>query len=1337
MNGNLQQDNEKPKPDSTDQEALSKELDDELEKTNDLLKKAGRPEGDEAPSEEQGDESEESIEEEEAGEEFIQDDIAPEDLGEHQNLEKHVRQPFGRQEIAAMITAGEPLDTIWEQARARGEFTKFDGSSYYVSEKLSKGITNNWWRRRSAAGNSSGDGYLEDKMFDNLIKKELKKYRILLDLYDDIDEVATVVDYLRDQGQNKGLYNKLKNLAPEKDDLKSEEASDSALADMIEAGEETSESTKSDSGDSDTKAVGKKAAEADQGKVSPAADSSAAGEVIDNEAESGETDPEKLKVGNWGQWVSQGVEQFETPREIEKIEEKDGQRFVKFKGEKTSVPETEVEEREKPDQESAETGDEEKAVGDSVYYMEKELRRWRDPKKIRRIEFIGQGDDREGYAGFEDEDGLYPLAKLRPAADLDSSEADYQPGPGEAAPTPEQAADVPNAEDLAGTADEDLEKVGINERIAEQFSSHYNISREELASVEGFRELTEGQQQLVFENFNQLTLNRAQEDGLEAYEEDLEESSLLKGFWKKTFSNYYKANSEAVMGERLMNEGISLHRDALADIVKNTAESGVDLDEDGQLLFAQESAEMSAVDKETTARFNRLAQEFASTSSNWRYDDWFSEHSFSGANRTEFQEKRAAYQEALKEYIEVARKHGGVEGAKQAMAADQRVRYTQFFSTDRDYEQMVQQVKDEPKTWRAFNSKYFEPAGYMFLGGVGRSLAGGMIGVFGAPLVAAPIGAYRARGRAKTDLEEEVMKRRGGKDTELVRKAGKFGDKTRNEVAVINTVSAEKLTGKLQRLVDALNDPELSEVERSKKTDELHRRVQYTRAKLEGGTWEDRDKEGNLIKEEEYAGDLIDYGDVSTRTSTKYALLQTLGEAQAIEALESDPDLKDDVIGRMDRYLNYKDKKTREYVHKKTLKGAGLAAGFAFLGGEIRDWWVGDDAGGIDLSESEADIDGGGEAAPEPDYSGDEDIITSDSPSVSAPENPAGVGEAAASALGEQSFAIDESGEGMIHAIADKFEGEYNLSHEKAMEIGNQLFLKGEALKGDDELFNLVGKGGSFTLDFGDLTAADLESQSAAELVETLDFDQGDFVPGDSGVEPAEELPASAERVVQSDFSTDIERVEPDFAPEQTNVTGASASNYMENPVERVPASEITAPELGPSIEELKNDMSPEELQEWEQKMEDAGIEVKDSPASSEASSAAENRFFQARVNEVSSNDLRSKVALLSARTAAGDFSELPSETLEELESFLRSHADSSTIDNVTRLRQEDPELLTVFERVLAADDNNGVPLSSSEKALHALTRQEVSQLSERDFSGQIPDYSFHSLKASQGKLAA
>jgi hypothetical protein len=266
--------------------------------------------------------------------------------------------------------------------------------------------------------------------------------------------------------------------------------------------------------------------------------------------------------------------------------------------------------------------------------------------------------------------------------------------------------------------------------------------------------------------------------------------------------------------------------------------------------------------------------------------------------------------------------------------------------------------------------------------------------------------------------------------------------------------------------------------------------------------------------------------------------------------------------------------------------------------------------------------------------------------------------EAGPEAIGVQEITIDEKGEGMIHAIADKLEDDFELSHEKAMRIGNELYIKGEEIQGGvEEMYNLIGRDATFSLDFGDLTEADLDAESPEDLAESIIFSQ-------------------------DSVDSDVKGLE---LPEQDSPNTAVNKYYgEENPINAKKIDSVTI-----------DDATESTIDAWRKQAEAAGVKIGDSQESAvpnmerEFSAIDELKTTVAEsdvVDEIQSeiNERINAARLRGTSTSRG----IMVSDLDKLQDFLYTNGDSNLIDSIDLMRQENPRLLRTLDQVLEVKNN-------------------------------------------------
>ena len=181
----------------------------------------------------------------------------------------------------------------------------------------------------------------------------------------------------------------------------------------------------------------------------------------------------------------------------------------------------------------------------------------------------------------------------------------------------------------------------------------FGIKTEELASVEGWGGLSEGQKRLALENLKQITLARIKEESAARYKKDIAEEKTGAALWRRmwigmreNFAQSYKTlKLEKTVAEELKEGGMAVHGEVLTQMIR-AAKNGpeVEIRENGELEFvylsekiAGFSVEFSPEDHEKTEAYNHAATEFARIPDEWKHE-------------TASDRQRRAYEKAHEKY---------------------------------------------------------------------------------------------------------------------------------------------------------------------------------------------------------------------------------------------------------------------------------------------------------------------------------------------------------------------------------------------------------------------------------------------------------------------------------------------------------------------------------------------------------------------------------------------------------------------------------------------------------------------------------------------------------------
>lgn len=444
----------------------------------------------------------------------------------------------------------------------------------------------------------------------------------------------------------------------------------------------------------------------------------------------------------------------------------------------------------------------------------------------------------------------------------------------------------------------------IPQSVLSKFES-MGMGAEHLREIEGFADLSEGQQLLVFENLQQLAVGRIQEEAEGQAKKDLQESGWAGRLWKSVSKQYQIAKAEKSVAADIMKGGFAVHGETLRQLVHGMRGQGpeVKVGEDGktlEILFASGFGNLSEKDQSTVDAFNDAANILSRIPYEWSLE------TATDDKRGRYADVKTRYDALRKELFSIMMEQ--TESTPEGMLAmngiDDRVRMMQFLQNNPDLERQLDDLKDQ-NAWRTVLSSVVTERGiYMASGYAGRTLLAGTLGWVAAPAVATIMGGIAARKRAEQELKDrEIAARRGRKDE---------SEQAKNFVPVAG------LSDKLEKLLHKVMESK-GEKGHMKAALSLKTRIEYTRMKLEEG--------------------LVDFGpDTKDRVWEQYDLFQTLSQAEAAVGIYSGENeaLKERLLS----FLAFKDTKIKtaekRYLLNQTMKGAAYAAGFALAGAGVR-----------------------------------------------------------------------------------------------------------------------------------------------------------------------------------------------------------------------------------------------------------------------------------------------------------------------------------------------------------------------------------------------------------------
>jgi hypothetical protein len=310
------------------------------------------------------------------------------------------------------------------------------------------------------------------------------------------------------------------------------------------------------------------------------------------------------------------------------------------------------------------------------------------------------------------------------------------------------------------------------------FETRFNINKEELESIAGWNDLSEGQKALAFENLQQLTLGRIQDEAIDKYQSKKAVANWSVGLWRGAFKKYYVAKEQKDTAAEIQKGGLVVHGETLGKLVQGMQYNGpeVEINNNGQLeiLYAGKAEDyakelengrqdLSEEDKGKVDNFNKIATKFSRLPYEWSLP------SASKKQHREFEKIRVDYESAIGDIIKLKEKKLGNEreAALSVKEIDYKVRMNQFLNTHPEAEKKLHEINSNEVWSRALNNTIFERGGYMGFGFGARMASTAFIGYAVAPLFAAVTAGHLAYRRAKEAITEtEQAARRGVKQGE-------------------------------------------------------------------------------------------------------------------------------------------------------------------------------------------------------------------------------------------------------------------------------------------------------------------------------------------------------------------------------------------------------------------------------------------------------------------------------------------------------------------------------------------------------------------------------------------
>lgn len=474
----------------------------------------------------------------------------------------------------------------------------------------------------------------------------------------------------------------------------------------------------------------------------------------------------------------------------------------------------------------------------------------------------------------------------------------------------------------------------FTDRVVREAKNRFSIKKEDLNKLDGFGNLSEGQQLWVIDSLGQLTLKNVREESSNQYSQKVSKTNFFGRIWlgiKKDFEIAKLGKSEA---EKAVSGGIDFHKETLSQLIEGV--KGQDLKVkivEGGKLEAQylnpEHLNLSEEEKIKIGEFNKIATEFS------RMPEEYSFGTADGKSKNKYNEVRCGYDKKVEEVLVILHKHGSSDSEAMLYmnTKDREIKLNQFLNISPDAEKELTNMK-EKSAWSATVGKVLtERVIYAGVGALTRTISVAMPLAVGASFGAALAGGIFSVRRASGELKEREIKNRKGVE-----------DKSGQAKNFIDCAVLE------EKLLDSMNKLKSADVvgeERKKIVNSLKMRIDYTQDKISKG--------------------LVNWGGNNESIGNRYSLIKKLSEV-AIQSsfFEGDNEKRHQLELKLGGYLMWRDKRInknqRNYIIKQGLKGAGIAAGCAFAGYAIRhfagEWFGGGKDKQIDVKNTEKPISG-------------------------------------------------------------------------------------------------------------------------------------------------------------------------------------------------------------------------------------------------------------------------------------------------------------------------------------------------------------------------------------------
>lgn len=490
-----------------------------------------------------------------------------------------------------------------------------------------------------------------------------------------------------------------------------------------------------------------------------------------------------------------------------------------------------------------------------------------------------------------------------------------------------------------------------------------------------WQDFSKAEKLLIIEQASQNTLSHVRELGEKRFaEENTIQRSWNPSKWKwsvvrKTWNNlgksYWISKAEKDVLREVEQGKIKPDEKVLNTLIERQSDLGLEvIEKDGRAFieFAKGNENLSKEQKIIMDRYNQTANNFAQLPDSWKNERSAksTDKMFSGEkNHEKYEGVKAEYEKEkailIKDLVNQYEASGmSKTEAKEKVMLDIKdkdyvISMLQFTNTNPDAFEELEKIRTESSWGRLVNNENIWRAGYMAAGYTSRKVFMGTVGWLTAPITAGVIGGIRGRRKANENIDKTFNEGRKEETFLERREAGKkglFDNKNEGQGAWSYVLQGEKVNTKevaafidadsqKQRIDNLVNkiDNAKNDSEKASLMVQLEARLHYIELKQSQG--------------------LVNYGKENP-TAVNYELFKTMSEAYVASTTidnlgipltrEMNEDLRErdallaSVMARNEAAFG---EKIASHKNAEMLRGAVVGAGFATLGGLIREWMHG------------------------------------------------------------------------------------------------------------------------------------------------------------------------------------------------------------------------------------------------------------------------------------------------------------------------------------------------------------------------------------------------------------